>query len=328
MTLDELYRLLRSDHVQVQGIVDTLQEPLLVLDRGLKVLNANPAFYRTFQTHRDDTLGYGLLELGNGQWNIPELHRLLLEVVPKSAAIIGYEVTHDFPDLGVRTIQVSARQLIHPDHNSTQLLVVFDDVTEQVRSDAARDILAAETRHRMKNLTAMLKTIVQRTEAKGRSAEEYRDVLIGRFEAVLDAQEFVASHRGGTDLASLVVDLMERSAGPRAVVAPGPSVSVSPFQVLPATMILHELATNAFKYGALSNETGTVRISWLTEARGDQTQLVLDWQEDGGPPVASPTRRGFGTHLVHFSAQSEGGSAMFSFLATGLHVQVRIPVTS
>ena len=75
MDLDELYRLLRGSHVQAVSIVNTLRDPLVVLDEGFRVLSANPAFYTTFSTSRDETIGVALAELGKGQWNIPELNR-------------------------------------------------------------------------------------------------------------------------------------------------------------------------------------------------------------------------------------------------------------
>lgn len=88
MTLDELYRLLRTGHVQTQGIVDTLQAPLVVLDKTFCIVTANPAFYQTFDTDRESTVGVSLFDLGNGQWNIHDLRNLLAEVVPKAAAIV------------------------------------------------------------------------------------------------------------------------------------------------------------------------------------------------------------------------------------------------
>jgi two-component sensor histidine kinase len=326
MTLDELYRLLRTDHVQVQGIVDTLQEPLVVLDKALNVINANPAFFQKFRTDRDDTLGHSLFDLGNGQWNIPDLRELLAGVVPKAAAVIGYEVTHNFPDLGSRTMLVSARPLAHPDNNSTQLLVVFDDVTEQNRLDAAKDLLAAEARHRMVNLIAVLKAIVRRTQVEGRTGEEYRDAVLGRIEAVLAAQEFVSDSNANPELASLVSQSLEGTAGSRAIIVPGPQVHLASFQILPATMILHELVTNAFKYGALSNETGVIRVSWQTELQDGRMHLLLDWKEEKGPAVAKPSRRGFGTHLIDVSARAEGGCAVIDFDPAGLHAQIALPV--
>jgi PAS domain-containing protein len=102
MNLEDLYRLLRSEHVQAQGIVDTLDEPLLVLDQAGCVLTANRGFYQTFRVGRDDTVGRSLFALGDGQWDLPELRRLVGEIIPRSAAIVGYEVAGEFPTIGRR----------------------------------------------------------------------------------------------------------------------------------------------------------------------------------------------------------------------------------
>ena len=109
MTLEDLYRLLRSGHVQAQGIVDTIRAPLVVLDEALIVVNTNPAFLETFQVTRDETVGECFLNLGNGQWSNPELEILLREVIPKASAILDYEIVHTFPKIGRRTMLVSAR---------------------------------------------------------------------------------------------------------------------------------------------------------------------------------------------------------------------------
>jgi PAS domain-containing protein len=86
LDLDELYRLLRGSHVQAVSIVNTLRDPLVVLDEGFRILSASPAFYRTFSTNRDETIGTAFADLGNGQWNIPELRLLLEEVIPRSTS--------------------------------------------------------------------------------------------------------------------------------------------------------------------------------------------------------------------------------------------------
>jgi hypothetical protein len=91
-----------------QGIIDTLDEPLLVLDQAGCVLTGNREFFATFKTRRDDTVGHSLFTLGNGQWDIPDLRRLFHDIIPKSAAIIAYEVNGDFPSIGRRTMLVSA----------------------------------------------------------------------------------------------------------------------------------------------------------------------------------------------------------------------------
>jgi two-component sensor histidine kinase len=326
MTLEELYRLLRGSHVQAQGIVDTLQEPLVVLDKDLVVVNANPAFLRTFRVERDQTLGRTLFDLGNGQWDIAELKRLLAEVVPKSAAIVGYQVEHSFPDLGQRTMRVSARQLVHPDDNSTQMLVVFDDVTDQLKADAAKDILLAETKHRMKNLMAMVRSVANQTKSEGITADEYRRNFMGRFEAVMSAQDFLTSHGNNADLRALIDQSVKPLAGERAVLADSAPLRLSEHLVMPVSLALHELATNAMKYGALSTDTGTINIEWRTEPRDRVTHLVVNWREQGGPPVSEPLHQGFGTRLISYNCKAEGGDAHFIFDPAGLRVELRLPM--
>ena len=98
MNMEDLYRLLRAGHVQAQGMVDTVPDPLLVLDQGLRIQTASRAFFETFKVDRFETIGRPLYELGNGQWDIPELRRLLLEVIPKASAVVDFRVDHDFPD--------------------------------------------------------------------------------------------------------------------------------------------------------------------------------------------------------------------------------------
>lgn len=327
MTLEELYRLLRSSHVQSQGIFETLSEPLVVLDRGMTVVNANPAFYRTFRTEREDTLGRSLFELGNGQWDIPELRRLLSEVVPKATAVIGFRVAHDFPDVGQRTVLVTARRLVHPDDNSTQMLVVFEDVTERQKAEANKDILLSETRHRMTNLLASMTAILNQAQVTDRTAAEFRDAVMGRLTALLSAQEFITASGDGADLASLVIASVGAIGGERVDVSGGPAVTLDQHQITPVTMILHELATNALKYGALSTDAGNVHIGWESRTIDGQDRLVLSWREQGGPPVKQPDRRGFGTDLIEYSSQAEGGHAEFEFQPTGLHVLITLPIT-
>jgi len=88
MNLEDLYRLLRNGHLEAQGIIDTVPEPLLLLDQNLRVRTASRAFFSTFKATPDDTIDEYLYDLGNGQWDIPELRRLLEEVIPKSAAVV------------------------------------------------------------------------------------------------------------------------------------------------------------------------------------------------------------------------------------------------
>jgi two-component system CheB/CheR fusion protein len=112
-----------------QGIVETVRAPLMVLNRDLKVQSANRSFYQTFQTTPPETEGRQIYELGNSQWDIPRLRELLEKIVPQNAEFENFEVEHDFPGLGVRTMMLNARRLeARPGHPSL-ILLALEDVT-------------------------------------------------------------------------------------------------------------------------------------------------------------------------------------------------------
>jgi len=327
MHLEDLYRLLRSEHVQAQGIVDTLNEPLLVLDQNACVLSANRGFYETFRASRDDTVGRSLFLLGNGQWDIPELRRLVGEIVPRTAVVAEYEVSADFPTIGQRTMLVSARRLVHPDNNSTSMLILFEDATEQRRRDAQKDFILAETRHRMKNLLGIVRALATQTMVEGRSAEEYREAFLGRFQALIAAEDLATAGTGEADLHELVERALKPAGPERVRVVQGPRVHLGKAQLVPVSLILHELVTNAWKYGAFSKPGGVTHLSWSVETKDGAKVLHLSWREENGPLVIPPTRSGFGSRVIEFSAeQGLGGAASVEFEPSGLKVRITAPL--
>ena len=112
-----------------QAIVDTIHEPLLVLDAGFCVLAASRSFYATFQVDPEHTMGRLLYSLGDGQWNIPALRLLLETIIPERTAMDGFEVEHDFPGLGQRTMLLNARKVIYERSANTTILLAFTDIT-------------------------------------------------------------------------------------------------------------------------------------------------------------------------------------------------------
>jgi len=325
MMLEDLYRLLRSGHVQAQGVVDTMTQPIVVLDQRLCVTTANNAFIKTFQVERDDLLGESLFDLGNGQWDIAELRDLIAGIIPKAAAVIGFEVKHDFPGIGQRSFLVDARRLVHPDDNSTNILVLFDDVTERQRHDAEMDFILSETRHRMKNLFAVVRSLALQTEVEGQTAAEYRQTFLGRLEVTLRAQE-IAARNEGADLKDLLRQAVSEPWSDR-VSYQGPVVHLGPSKILAASMIFHELATNAVKYGALSASGGTVRVTWnLEEGIGGRTYLNCRWLEENGPAVQPPKRKGYGSEMIEGTAAHLGGRVELSYAPEGLSATIRIAV--
>ena len=331
MDADDLYRLLRNAHLQAQGVIDTLRDPLIVLDSSLCVINASKAFYDTFEVGRDETIGRSFYNLGSGQWDIPELRDLLERVLPKSTSVVDYEVRASFNGIGPRTMLVSARRLAHPDSNARVILLSMVDATERQRRDEEKDVVIGELRHRMKNMLAVVVSIARQTKTTERSAEAYRDAFLGRLNALVRANGFSMDSDEPVALDHLVrVTLEPYAAAPERVeLVPAPDVALTQDQVLPVSLILHELATNAVKYGALSTGAGRLQIGWTVGASDeDQTKdLTLTWREAGGPEVVTPGTPGFGTRLIDFAIKRDlNGSVERSYGSDGLSVEVRIPL--
>ncbi|TSD90770.1 PAS domain-containing protein [Mycobacterium sp. KBS0706] len=327
MNLVDLYRLMRNAHIQAQSIVDTIPEPLLVLDNSLRVEAVSRSFYDTFQVSEEETVGRPVYELGNGQWDIPDLRRLLEEVAARSTAVVEFEVDHDFPSIGRRTMLVSAHRLFQPDRSSRSMLVSIVDASKSRQREAESELLVGELRHRIKNLLAMIQALAQQTMTEGRSAEQYRDDFLGRFRSLAAAQDLAFGGEGETGLRSLVEQTIQPFAGKgKVVIEPGPAVGLARSQIVPISLILHELATNALKYGALSAPEGRVQIGWRIE-RDSAPRLRVHWQEHDGPPVTPPATTGFGTRLIEFAASRElGGRVELDYQPSGLTVEILLPI--
>lgn len=119
----------------IKTVVDVLREPVIILDKNFKVLAANEAFYKLFQVEQEDTEGKLIYKLGNGQWNIPKLRKLLEDILPKNTFFKGFEVEHHFPSIGQRTIILNARHIHSKDKTTSELfppiiMIAMEDVTE------------------------------------------------------------------------------------------------------------------------------------------------------------------------------------------------------
>ncbi|HEY9584961.1 MAG TPA: PAS domain-containing protein [Candidatus Paceibacterota bacterium] len=119
----------------IKTVVDIVREPILVLDKDLRVMAANESFYRTFQVEHKDTENKIVYDLGNGQWNIPALKKLLEDILPKNTFFKGFEVAHEFPVIGRKVIILNARRIYKEDNSGKFppiILLAMEDVTEMM----------------------------------------------------------------------------------------------------------------------------------------------------------------------------------------------------
>ncbi len=129
--LQQLTQVVQEARDYAENIVDTVREPLLVLDADLKIISASRSFNEFFQVPPEETLGRLLYDLGNGQWNIPQLRTLLEEILPQKTVLDGFSVTHDFPTIGRRTLLLNARQVRQAPGQNRLILLAIEDVTEK-----------------------------------------------------------------------------------------------------------------------------------------------------------------------------------------------------
>jgi two-component sensor histidine kinase len=191
------------------------------------------------------------------------------------------------------------------------------EVAEHERTEAQKQMLMAELEHRVKNALAVAQSLVVHTRASSETIDEFAEAFGGRLRAMGNAQDLlVRGNWRGAELAELVsATVGPYLPQPEALALCGPPVQLTPSLASSLAMILHELATNAAKYGAWSREGGCVEASWSLSGR----DLSFTWREAGGPPVAKPRRRGFGARMIEHNASYElGGSAKLDFRPDGL----------
>jgi two-component sensor histidine kinase len=192
--------------------------------------------------------------------------------------------------------------------------------TTIARGEMLHDLLIEELNHRVKNTLAILQAIAVQTFQSASKAE--REKFEGRLGALAEAHNLLSTEKWrGSDLQDVISRVLQPYSlnNPERVRMSGPPVPLSPRLSVVLSMIVHEIATNAAKYGALSNDIGTVRLDWEILAETTEPKLRLIWAEAGGPHVTAPVKRGFGSRLIERSARDQlGGEATVDFLPRGV----------
>lgn len=199
-----------------------------------------------------------------------------------------------------------------PDH----FVAIIDDISEAKRTEQTRDLLMREVDHRARNALTVVQSVVRLTNGE---PDQFKETVAGRVDALARAQASLAkTNWRGAFLAEVVSQELSFIADPAQVTIEGPPIHVEPEQVQPLSMVLHELATNAAKHGALSAPGGRIFVAWRPNDQG----WTLTWREDGGPPVEAPTSTGFGSRLIRNLARELGGSTQLHWRPTGLQFEM------
>ena len=202
------------------------------------------------------------------------------------------------------------------------LVKIFRDETPAKKAEEQRVLLLSELNHRVKNTLATVQAVVEQTLRAAGVTSDVRSDLEQRIQALARAHNVLVDQNwAGADLDVLLCDVArpyDRQPSPFCL--DGPAVRLHPSQAVTLSLALHELATNAAKYGALSVAAGRVEVSWnLAHNGAGQRFLTMLWEESGGPQVETPTRFGFGSRLIRQTfGDTDGGRASLEFAASGV----------
>ena len=308
-----------------QAIVDTIHEPLLVLDSSFKVLAASRSFYEIFRVDPEHTMGCPLYDLGDGQWDIPALRVLLETIIPEHVAMNGFEVDHDFPGLGRRIMLLNARKVIYETSSNATILLAFTDITarraiereKESLLDRTRDLLdqkqtlLQEMQHRVANSLQIIASILM-LKARGVTSEETRFHLKDAHQRVISVAE-VQSHlhaSGGVDqievgpylekLCGSLAASMVGESQPIALTVQADHGLIGSDKAVSIGLIVTELVINAIKYAFPEpRDDARITISFVSDVEG--WALTVADNGVGKADVATPSAAkhgGLGTVIV------------------------------
>lgn len=225
---------------------------------------------------------------------------------------------HD--DGRARTVHASG-QCVVADGAAVRIVCAVRDVTKAKEAEERQALLTRELQHRVKNTLAMVNALANQTMRRAASAQDGLAAFSARLIALGHAHDILTQTSWTSAPIEAIVSqtLATHGDGGERIAWSGPDIRLTARQSLALALALHELATNAAKYGALSNETGRVRIAWRVGLGAARESLRFEWRESGGPPVVAPDRKGFGSRLIEQSLAAEfGGEVVVSYDPAGL----------
>jgi PAS domain S-box-containing protein len=317
---------LSHSHERLAAIVASAMDAIITIDEHHRIIQFNPAAELMFKLPASEAIGQPLERF------IPHRFRADHNEHIRRFGTTG-ETSRRMGALGAVSalradgeefpVEASISQgMAGKERLST---VIMRDITERKANEKAQALLAREVDHRAKNILAIVSSLVTLTRAPSREA--YIESLTGRIAAMSRAHGLLAQQRWqGASLRRVVHDELEAHAEPAKFSFVGPEVILSSRAVQPVGMLLHELSTNAVKYGALSVPDGHIYLTW---ERTENGSIWLSWRESGGPSVKTPTEPGFGTTLIQQIIESQlGGTFRAHWDSEGYGMMMSLPETA
>jgi PAS domain S-box-containing protein len=313
------------ESAQLAAIVASSDDAIISKTLEGRVTSWNEGASRIFGWEASEMIGQPILRIIP-----PELHDEEVEILARLRR--GERIEHfDTVRLGKDGRRVDISLAVSPIRDSSGRVTgaskVARDVTERKEAEKLQRLLVDELNHRVKNTLATVQAIASHSLRRARNSEDFVSSFTGRVQALARAHHLLTERTWrGADVADLVREQVVLGVVESNRVAfSGPALLLDPQSALHLALVLHELATNARKYGALSVPQGQLSISWSMLANKGR-MLVLQWSERGGPAVAAPSSVGFGTSLIQQALDAHGGSASIQYAAEGVTCEIKLPL--
>jgi chemotaxis protein methyltransferase CheR len=326
--------------ILAHAIVDTVREPLIVLDQDLRVVAASRSYCLTFKVNVDDTHGKLFYDLGDGQWDIPRLRLLLGKIVPEQGAMENYEVEHDFPSIGRRTMLLNARKVFYEKGSHSTILLGIEDITEKrilenEKDDLIRqkEMLLEELEHRVVNSLQIIASIIM-LKARTVESEETRRHLEDAHNRVISVATVQKHLHGsiansiiemGPYLATLCTALAQSMIGDNRTISikfNGTGGNSTRRNAESIGLIVTELVINSLKH-AFNETTKGGEITVAYDVSGTDWRLAVSDNGSGKPDgVFAQPKTGLGTGVVKALAKQLNANVETLSGALGTKVSV------
>lgn len=231
-----------------------------------------------------------------------------LAVITSGKAENAYlEVRYTRPDGSDIWISIDGEAVRDTDGRLTGAVVAVSDITDRKADEEMQTVINREMSHRLKNTLAMVQAIAMQT-LRPVTDREPVEALENRIQALSSAHDILFDkYWNSAPIGRLIASTLQRVVPSDRMETDGPDITIGPKGALSLSLVLHELATNAVKYGSLSNELGGIRLDWTVQGSGPDAVFRMVWEESGGPPVQEPSRKGFGSKLIRMGLIGTGG---------------------
>ena len=277
------------------SVIETSDDAIVTKDVNGIVTSWNNGATRIFGYTADEMIGKPIITLVP-----PDRHNEepeILERIRRGERMDHFETVRQRKDGSLVDISLTVSPLKDAAGKVVGASKIARDITERKQAQARNELLTHEIQHRTKNLFAVVQAVVARSFAGKQTVKEAESAVVDRLRSLAQTHVMLIDKEWqGADLAEVVRSEMSPYAG--RVQVEGPDLFLTAKAAQNFALALHELATNAAKYGALSNATGRVRISWSTSKPNGTALFAFRWQERGGPPVSPPVHKGFGSVVL------------------------------